>query len=262
MADTLRPPTLLLGAVCLWALSLLALALTGLGSRFPAGSDDVKPPPLPAVSLTRGQSRLGPMANYHEVGERSLMTADRRPAPMLAPDGQAGASELDVMLTSVLITPNLKLAILTNNKDATARSVRVGEVLQGSSWRLIQLEPRRAVVEGPSGQRVLDLRVFDGKGGQAPTQVAASAPAGAAPQDNSEQGEQAAQVVQGAQPQPNVPSPPRVQAPPNVQTAPDIAAQPSTPASQDQQIEAIRRRIEARRAQMRAEAAAASANEK
>ena len=34
MADAWRPISLVLGAVCLWALSLLVLALAGLGSRF------------------------------------------------------------------------------------------------------------------------------------------------------------------------------------------------------------------------------------
>jgi general secretion pathway protein N len=87
------------------------------------------------------------------------MTADRRPAPVLAVDGQAGSADLDVTLTSVLITSRLQLAILTSNKDAMSYRVRVGETVQGSNWRLVQLEPRRAVIEGPSGQRVLELRV-------------------------------------------------------------------------------------------------------
>lgn len=248
MADALRPPTLLLGAVCLWALSLLVLAMAGLGSRFSEAAHDVKPPPIPTVSLTRSQSRLGPIANYLEVGERPLMTADRRPAPVLAIDGQAGSADLDVTLTSVLITSRLQLAILTSNKDAMSYRVRVGETVQGSNWRLVQLEPRRAVIEGPSGQRVLDLRVFDGKGGEAPTPIAAATDSGAARQNNGNGG-------QGAQSPSSVPPSPS-------QAANDATAQSPPQVVQDEQVEAIRRRIEARRAQMRAEAAASSATEK
>ena len=249
MADAFRPPTLLLGAICLWALSLLILAMAGLGSRFSAAANDAKPPPIPVISLTRSQSRLGPVANYLEVGERPLMTADRRPAPVLAVDGQAGAADLDVTLTSVLITPNLQLAILTSNSDAMSYRVRLGEAVQGSNWRLVQLEPRRAVIEGPSGQRVLELRVFDGKGGEAPTPLAASTGSGASRANDASTNAQS--------PTPSIvpPSPP----PP---PTPDVAAQSPTQVSQDQQVEAIRRRIEARRAQMRAEAAANGANEK
>ena len=245
MADALRPPTLLLGAVCLWALSLLVLAMAGLGSRFSEAAHDVKPPPIPTVSLTRSQSRLGPIANYLEVGERPLMTADRRPAPVLAVDGQAGSADLDVTLTSVLITSRLQLAILTSNKDAMSYRVRVGETVQGSNWRLVQLEPRRAVIEGPSGQRVLDLRVFDGKGGEPPTPIATATDAGALRQNGS----------QGAQSPSSVPPSP-------TPVTTDATAQSTPQVVQDEQVEAIRRRIEARRAQMRAEAAASSATEK
>ena len=249
MADAFRPLTLLLGAVCLWALSVLILALAGLGSRFPAATSDGKVPPLPSISLNRSQSRLGPMAEYLEVGERPLMTSNRRPAPQLAVDGDAGAADLDVMLTSVLITPRLQLAILTGNKDGASRRVRVGQTVEGSNWRLLSLEPRRAVIEGPSGQRTLELRVFDGKGGEMPT--AAIAPAG-----NKEAG-------QGAQSPASVPTTPALpQQPitePNVNG--QLVAQPAATVSQEQQVEAIRRRIEARRAQMRAEAAASSSND-
>jgi len=248
VADALRPPTLLLGAICLWALCLLVLAMTGLGSRFPAGAHDARPPPIPAVSLTRSQSRLGPIANYLEVGERPLMTADRRPAPMLAVDGQAGTADLDVTLTSVLITSRLQLAILTSNQGATSYRVRVGETVQGSNWRLVQLEPRRAVIEGPSGQRVLELRVFDGKGGEPPTPMAAVPGSAASRQNNGDTG-QGTQSSSGMPPSPST-------------ATPDLATQSPPQGVQDEQVEAIRRRIEARRAQMRAEAAASSANEK
>jgi general secretion pathway protein N len=165
---------------------------------------------------------------------------------VLAVDGQAGAADLDVTLTSVLMTSKLQLAILTSNTDATSYRVRLGETVQGSNWRLVQLEPRRAVIEGPSGQRVLDLRVFDGKGGEAPTPLAASTGSGAPRQNDAGSNAQPSSGVQPSAPPPT----------------PDVAAQSPTQVSQDQQVEAIRRRIEARRAQMRAEAAANGANEK
>ena len=244
MAESLRPLTLLLGAAALWALCLLVLALAGLGSRFPAPDGAVAPPPLPKVSLTPTRSRLGPWDSYAEVGTRPLLNERRRPVAVAMEAGATGTDELDVSLSSVLITSRLKVAILTDNKDASVtRRVRLGELVEGSNWRLVSLEPRRAVLEGPTGQRTLELRVFDGQSGAAPTPVAAAATEASATPP--------ARVV----PSPAPPTPP-----PLAQNAqPTATAEKPDPnqMSQEEQVEAIRRRIEARRAQMRAEAEAA-----
>lgn len=251
MADQLRPLTLLLGAACLWALCLLVMALAGLGSQVGPPSEAIAPPPLPRVTLTRSQSRLGPFANYAEVGQRPLLNQDRRPS-LVAAAGE-GSGDLDVVLTSVLITPTLQMAIFTDNKDATSRRARLGELVPGSNWRLAVLEPRRAVLEGPQGQRELGLRVFDGKGGQAPTPLPGSVGGMVREGD----------AVRDANAPP--PPPPPVQdaatatatvEPARIVPKPDSTA--TAPMTQEQQVEAIRRRIEARRAQMRAEAAAAA----
>ena len=255
MADHLRPLTLLLGATCLWALSVLVLALAGLGGGVAPAASVAVAPAIPKVSLTPSQSRLGPAANYAEVGQRPLLYQDRRPG--LAPVEGGGSGELDVVLSSVLITPRLHMAVFTDNKDASSRRVRLGEVVPGSNWRLAVLEPRRAVLEGPSGQRELGLRVFDGTGGQAPTPTAE----GARPQAAAGSGSGDA-VSEANTPPP--PPPPDSRPAPSAAVAADAGngAQPdasaTAPLTQEQQVEAIRRRIEARRAQMRAEAAAAS----
>ena len=254
MADQLRPLTLVLGAIGLWALCLLVMALAGLGSQVGPPSAAIAAPPLPKVTLTRSQSRLGPFANYSEVGQRPLLNQDRRPS--FAPAAGEGSGDLDVVLTSVLITPTLQMAIFTDNKDASSKKAKLGEVVPGSNWRLAVLEPRRAVLEGPSGQRELGLRVFDGKGGQAPTPTAANVPA--ASRSDSD-------AVRDANAPPPPPPPRPDVAPATTTAATDPApAQPkpdqsaTAPMTQEQQVEAIRRRIEARRAQMRAEAAAAA----
>jgi general secretion pathway protein N len=223
VADSLRPLTLLLGGAALWALCLLVLALAGLGSRFAPPRGVAAPPELPKVSLTATASRLGPWENYAEVGNRPLLVEQRRPVAVAMVAG-GGSDELDVTLSSVLITSRLKVAILTDNKDASiSHRVRLGDLVEGTNWRLVSLEPRRAVLEGVSGQRTLELRVFDGQSGQPPTPPPPS-------------------VAQA------VPSPS------TVVTKPD-----PNQMSQEEQVEAIRRRIEARRAQMRAEAEAAAA---
>ncbi len=268
MADTLRPASMLIGAVCLWAVSVLLLALAGLGSRVSESGVDAVPPPIPNVSLVATPSRLGPMSDYAQVGQRPLLNQDRRES--LAPAAEGGTDELDVILTSVLITPRLQMAILTDSKDSSTRRVKVGENVEGSNWHLARLEPRLAVLEGPAGQRSLVLRVYDGRGGAPPTVLGVGAAARSVegmsnvqPVAGNDGGGDAADAARGSIQASGTADAPRPPVATNsVKPAPPAqAAAPPPPASQDAQIEAIRRRIEARRAQMRAEVQAAGSQD-
>ena len=234
MLEHWRPLTGVLAATCLWAVMLLVLAITGLGGRVaPLRDDPADVPPLPMVKLTPVTPRLGGSDQYVEVGGRPLLIQDRRPVAVGPVTGE-GTAEIDVALTSVLITPRLQMAILTDNQGGTARRVRVGDVVPGTSWRLVQVAPRSAVLEGPGGQKTLDLRLFNGSSpGQSPVMVAEDA-AVSAPEDAADDAASAPVATPVPMPAP--------------------APTPTDAMTQEQQIEAIRRRIEARRAQMRAEA--------
>ena len=219
---------------------VLVLAIVGLGGRIAPLPDDASiVPPMTVVKLTPVTPRLGQASEYVEVGDRPLLIADRRPVAVGPVTGE-GTTEIDVALTSVLITPRLQLAILTDNQGGASRRVRVGDNVAGTSWRLVSLAPRSATLEGPGGQRTLELRVFNGLGaGQVnPSSVAAEE---AQPQPGPED----APDPNAAGPQPMPPVPAATPAP---------QPTPADNLTQEQQIEAIRRRIEARRAQMRAEA--------
>ncbi|MBY4596651.1 hypothetical protein K3217_14025 [bacterium BD-1] len=228
MIDQLRPAGALLAALAAWSVGLLLLALAGLGARFaPHPDDPAVAPPMPRVELAEVGSRLGPASDYAEVGNRPLLNADRRPAAVAA----AGDSEapLDWVLSGVLLAGDFKAAMLQSPDGSRSQRVRAGELVEGTAWRLVALEPRRASFEGPQGRRELDLRVFDGSGEAKPSAVPASAPRATA-------------------------------GPATTPAAPAAAPAPAAPAaegelSQEQQVEAIRRRIEARRAQMREDAA-------
>jgi len=239
MLDHWRPVTGVLAATCLWAVTVLVLAIAGLGGRIELLKDDPGDvPPIPVVKLAPVAPRLGQASEYTEVGERPLLIADRRPVAVGPVTGE-GTTEIDVALTSVLITPRLQMAILTDNQGGASRRVRVGDMVAGTSWRLASLAPRSAVLEGPGGQRTLELRVYSGDGAGQVMPPAAGETA-TPPQAN----------VDGA-PDPNAAGPqPIPTPPPNAVPAPA----PADNLTQEQQIEAIRRRIEARRAQMRAEA--------
>jgi len=238
--------TMLLSGFTLWAALVLIVALFGLGARFsPLPVDPTLAKPIPLVKIERNKMVLEPMASYAEVGTRPLLMFDRRPGVVQAAPGDVSGAELDVTLGSVLITANLKMAILRENQGGAVRRVRLGEMVEGTGWRLVQLDPRRAVLEGPTGQRSLDLLVFNGKGGEQPTPMATSTSV-----DNANTQANAAVAAQPVQPTPNT----------NV-----VAAVPASAAqnmSQEQQIEAIRQRIAARRAQMQADAAKAASDAK
>ncbi len=242
MLEAQRPVTLLLGTLCLWALTLLALTMAGLGGRIaPITEGGEPPPPLRALHLTQGQSRLGPLPSFAEVGARPLLSADRRPHAVSAVAGDAGSATLDAIVTSILITPRLQMAVLTMNEGGQSRRVRVGENVEGTQWRLLALKPRQATFEGPSGQQTFPLRVFDGKGGVPPTRVESAAT-------------EASAVAPVATSAPG--SPPEAQATPAPPSQPMSALMPAPgekAMTQEEQVEAIRRRIEARRAQLRAQ---------
>ncbi len=246
LTSSQRLPALLMAVVALWALIFAVAALGGLGGRYGVHPDDPsRVPPLPALDLSQARSLLQPVETYADIGERPLFNADRRPLPPdEEPAGDAAPDEpppppspLDIAVTSIIMTPQVKLAIVTDNRSGKSQSLKVGDVLDGeqSGWRLTELEPRKAVFAGPGGSSAVDLRVFDGAGGQAPTPApVVQAQGGEAPHED------------GAP----------------VQPAQNVAGQGAIPAeagkadamTPEARAEMIRRRIEERRRQMREEA--------
>lgn len=257
--------TWLLAAVAGWGVLAWVLAVFGMGGRIAPLLDDpglVKP--IPALP-PRTASRLGPIDQYAEIGARPLFSEDRRPKPfsLQGEDDSANASqEFDSLLTSVLITPHLKLAILQPPDGSKSERVKLGEASESHpAWRLSALNSRSAVFDGPSGQRTIELRVFDGTGGQPPTAIAA----GGEPRvDASGVTSTAGNSTNMATSSPPKPSPPPPGTPVAVSAAPGATKPTPTPTpppatstppmTEQAQMEAIRQRIQARRAAMRQQA--------
>src|SRR3546814_6715447 len=88
-----------------------------------------------------------------------------------------------------MIAPDFRMAILQPREGGDSVRVRVGTAPEAApGWRLVSLEPRRAVFDGPEGERKLELRVFDGEGGIPPTATSAGADMpGASPPERSEE---------------------------------------------------------------------------
>lgn len=231
-----------LATLALWALLVWALGLAGLGQRIvPLPGDPAMIQRLPALPPAGG-NRLGDFSRYAEIAARPVFAEDRRPHPFFlsADNGQAAAPT--VRLTGVLLTETFKMATLTTEQGVSLRLQQGQDPVQG--WRLVALEPRRATVTGPGGPQTLELKVFDGKGGQPPTALGQGArPGQAALPIVPPPGPATAAAAANAANAGNVP-----RAAPAAAAAPPAATPPPAPSAD--QLQAIRERIEARRRQL------------
>lgn len=240
--ENVAPRTWLLATLAGWTLALWMLGLLGMGGQVQRLADDpglvLKLPQLAPAS----PERLGPLTQYTEISARPLFSEDRRPqAFSLTPEGdEAAAPAFDFVLTSVLITPTLKMAIVQPAAGGESIRIKLGAAAdQQPAWTLTALNPRSAIFAGPDGQRTLDLRVYDGNGGESPTVLHGSEPAA---------NNDAAMPSPAPKPttRPMVAQP----SPAAAATTPDATPDPAA----DAQVESIRKRIEERRAQLRQEA--------
>lgn len=197
-----------------WALLVWGATLFGLGSRIGSADGALALPTLPALPVT-GAPRAQASDNTQAL-QRPLFSSDRRPHPFVMGDASGEPSTGSVRLTGVLMAPGLEMATLTTEQGKSLR-LRLGDEPQ-AGWQLLSLQPRSAVVSGPSGTLNLELQVFSGGGAQPAVQVP---PASGSPA-----------------PAPSVP-------PVSGQAVP---AQPVAGPSAEQ-IQAIRDRIQARRRQ-------------
>ena len=230
-----------LGGIALWALAIWIATLFGLGGRIaPATHGDAAPAPLPSLAPAAPE-RMASASTYAQIGARPLFAEDRQPRPYLLGGTEQGAAS-SVSLTGVLLTPGFGMAILTTDQRQSLRLRLNGEAVNG--WQLLALEPRRATVSGPGGTQVLELPVFNGQGGEPPTVLGATPlttvpPAGAG-----------ARPINGAAvpmpvPPPSAPPAPQAGTPSNAAAPAQNAQGPS-----EDQMKAIRERIQARRQQL------------
>lgn len=215
--DQVRPSTRVLAVLAGMAIVGWMLALAGVGERVAAAELD--PVVLPTTQLRAvAPSHLEPLASYTEAASRPVFARDRRLHAFALEPGTdrtpAAGNGFDYVLNSVLIAPGFRMAIIEPTQGGESVGVRVGESADAiAGWRLVEVQPRAAVFDGPGGRRTLELRTWAG-GGEAP---------------------------------PVPPTPGMAQ---DAETPEATAATPA-PTQVQQQMEQIRKRIEARRAQLR-----------
>lgn len=257
--DAASPRTWLLATLAGWAVLAWLLALAGMGRQTRLLDDDASLVQALPQSRAPAKPRIGPLTQYGEIAARPLLMDDRRPRAFFVQgkgDESVQANTFDYVLTSVLITPDLKMAILQPADGSESVRVKLGEVPESHpAWRLSALDPRKAVFEGPEGRREMDLRVYDGQGGQPPTAVAGPQPQqppnpavpNTRPPPPPPQPQPVARSGNGPSPSTN----PSGQVAPVTNSTTAISPAGSEPMTEQAQMEAIRKRIEARRAQLR-----------
>ncbi len=247
--DAIGPRTWLLATCAGWAVLAWLLALFGMGGTIrPLPADPALVQALPQLRPPATE-RLGPMAQYAGINARPLFSESRKPEPFFI-SGEGGGEQsrsFDFVLSSVLITPALKMAILQATEGGESVRVKLGDAPESApNWQLVEINPRSVVVAGPEGRQTLELRVFDGTGGQAPTAMSsASSPM---PPMSTGPGQQVQPPRRSAVPVPGGPQPPAADA-----VSPEVGnTAPAEPElTTEQQMDLIRKRIEARRAQLR-----------
>ena len=203
----------------------------GLGAGYSL-PEAVRGEPAAPLALNRDVFKLPGWGDYAVVLDRPIFNEDRKPTPVseaTASDKpeEATAKPLNATLTSIILTPDVKLAIVKNNDTGESEVVRVGRPLAGeqNGWTLVEVSPRGATFEGQGlGRQALELAVNETSAGVQLT----SPPAG-----NSRTAATPANAPAGA---------------------PAATPAPETDAAAQAHAEEIRRRIEERRRQLREEA--------
>lgn len=201
----------------------------GLGAGYSL-PEAVRGAPAAPLALNREMFKLPSWGDYAVVLDRPIFNEDRKPTPVSEASAsdkpeEATAKPLNATLTSIILTPDVKLAIVKNNDTGESEVVRVGRPLAGeqNGWTLVEVSPRGATFEGQGlGRQALELAVNEKSAG---VQLTPS-PAG---------------------------SNKSATAPANAPASKQAPA-PETDAAAQAHAEEIRRRIEERRRQLREEA--------
>jgi general secretion pathway protein N len=218
--------TLVLAGACGLLLLLALLLQMGLGRGYHWLSTDEDAVSGPgAANIDRVPFKLPPETSFAQTQARPLFNEDRKPTPDVPVDGGPPPPPpvpLNVSLTGIILTPQLRLAMIHDNAKNDSAAVKEGMPLPGDlgGWILTRVKERSAIFKEAAGDEVeVELS----------TAVAS--------------------------PKPNTPARPGAPVPVMPPQPAGPKPMPATARPQDaNQAEQLQRRIEERRKQMRDEA--------
>ncbi len=221
--------TLALAVICGGLLLVILTLELGLGRGYrwePLDATDAAL--IRQDDLDRSTFKLPPWERFAEINSRPLFNEDRKPTPPAAPGSgknEPSIPNLNATLSGVIITPKVRMVMITEKGKTQSTTVKEGNALPGDlgAWRLAQVKPRGAVFKNAAGAE-MEMELVVASGGQSP-----------APQNG----------TTAAQAQPALPA-----------AGPRAGADASKPQSDaERAATALRTRIEARRQQMREQGA-------
>lgn len=138
------------------------MALAGVMAWMGAGRGyswlaETEAPPVTGVGrIDTDAVVMPPESDFAEVRQRPIFNDDRKPTP-IEPDKPpeiAPPVPLNITLTGIVLTPNVRLALVRDNAKNEAVSLRVGMPLPGDQqvWTLSEIRPRSVVFRNPQDE--------------------------------------------------------------------------------------------------------------
>jgi general secretion pathway protein N len=162
-------PFLVIIALLLGVLWLSLLAGFGRGVHWDAPRAAMLPP---ASGRAAALPPPMPPAEFAPVWQQSLFSPDRKPEAHAA---SGGSSLGDLALTGIILTPQLRMALLHDRSGHRELRLREGQALPDGSLSLVEVRPRSVILESAQGRTELKLPAG------APIDVAKGMPADAPP---------------------------------------------------------------------------------
>lgn len=157
-AATARLITLSLAGTC-GVLTLIAIAQNfGVGRGYHWNNEAAPPEPLPNVRpVDREVASLPPQGQFADVQNRPLFNEDRKPTPYSGPTDDRPPEEvkpLNATLTGVIITPDVKLAMLKDNSKGDPVALRIGMPMPGeqAGWIVVDIQPRKILLKNANDE--------------------------------------------------------------------------------------------------------------
>lgn len=152
-ARTARLITMGLAGTCGVMALAGVLAWMGAGRGYGWLPETEAPPVTGVGRIDTDAVVMPPDSEFAEVRQRPIFNEDRKPTPIVdtVKENTAPPVPLNITLTGVVLTPEIRLAMVRDNAKNEAVSLRVGMPLPGEQqgWVLTEIHARKVVFKNP-----------------------------------------------------------------------------------------------------------------
>lgn len=176
-ARTAKMTTLMLAASCgiLATIGLLQYGGWGKGySWLSSGEPEETATEGGIASIEKEPIKLPPATDFAETRMRPIFNDDRKPTPIATEEKVADEPPppevpLNVTLTGVILTPEVRLVMLRDNMKNQALALKEGMPMPGDAggWTLTTIKPRSAIFKG-NGDESIEVELMSLANGPKP----------------------------------------------------------------------------------------------